>query len=63
MQHPMPQLAYGAPQLLRSNEDALKLVDDGVPESMFLLCRVHVANEVAYIPNLEKLEEIVLQQV
>jgi Asp/Glu/hydantoin racemase len=54
---------YGPPQLLHLNETALKLVDDGIPESVFLHCRVHIANKVAYIPSLEKLEEIVLQQL
>ena len=54
---------YGPPQLLYLNESALKLIDDDVPESVFLHCKVHIANKVAYIPSLEKLEEIVLQQL
>ena len=54
---------YGPPQLLHLNETALKLVDDGIAESMFLHCRVYIANKVAYIPSLEKLEGIVLQQL
>ena len=54
---------YGAPQLLYFNEAALKLIDDDVPESVFLHCKVNIANKVAYIPSLEKLEEIVLQKL
>lgn len=54
---------YGAPQLIHLNETALKLVDDGTVESEFLHCRTHIGNKVAYIPNLDKLEEIALQQL
>ncbi len=53
---------YGAPQLIHLNETALKLVEDGTVESEFLHCRTHIGNKVAYIPNLDKLEEIALQQ-
>lgn len=52
---------HGAPQLIHLNESALKLVDDDVVASEFLHCRTHIGNKIAYIPDLDKLEERVLQ--
>jgi chemosensory pili system protein ChpC len=52
---------HGAPQLIHLNETALKLVDDDAKPSEFLHCRTHIGNKIAYIPNLDKLEELVLQ--
>ena len=54
---------HGAPQLIHLNETALRLVDDGQAESEFLHCRTHIGNKVAYIPNLDKLEETILQHL
>ncbi|MBT3504338.1 MAG: chemotaxis protein CheW [Piscirickettsiaceae bacterium] len=52
---------HGAPQLIHLNETALKLVDDDEKTSEFLHCRTHIGNKIAYIPNLDKLEELVLE--
>jgi len=54
---------YGAPQLIHLNETALKLVEDGEVESEYLHCRTHIGNKVAYIPNLDKLEAMILQHL
>lgn len=52
---------HGAPQLIHLNETALKLVDELGAASEFLHCRTHIGNKIAYIPNLDKLEELVVQ--
>lgn len=52
---------HGAPQLIHLNETALKLVDNRDATSEFLHCRTHIGNKIAYIPNLDRLEELVLQ--
>jgi len=52
---------HGAPQLIHLNESALKLVDDEEVTSEFLHCRTHIGNKIAYIPNLDRLEQLVLQ--
>jgi len=52
---------HGAPQLIHLNENGLRLVEDEIESSKFLHCRTHVGNKIAYIPNLDKLEELVLQ--
>jgi chemosensory pili system protein ChpC len=52
---------HGAPQLIHLNETALQLVNDDNKTSDFLHCRTHIGNKIAYIPNLDKLEELVLQ--
>jgi chemosensory pili system protein ChpC len=53
---------HGAPQLIHLNESALKLVD--APEdSDFLHCRIHIANKIAYIPNLDHIEATISQYI
>lgn len=52
---------HGAPQLIHLNESALKLVHDDTQLSPYLHCRTHIGNKIAYIPNLDKLEDIIVQ--
>jgi len=49
---------HGAPQLIHINESALRLVEDDT-ETHYLHCRTHIANKIAYIPNLDELEQII----
>ena len=50
---------HGAPQLIHLNESALKLVDND-NESDYLHCRTLIGNKTTFIPNLDKLEQTVL---
>ena len=53
-------LTQGFPQLVRVNEDVLKLDSaDGWPEDAPVLCRVKMINEFPLIPNLEALEGMI----
>ena len=53
-------LTQGFPQLVRVNEDVLKLDSaDGWPEGAPVLCRVKMINEFPLIPNLEALEGMI----
>lgn len=52
---------HGSPQLIHINESALKLVDDNTATSAYLHCRTHIGNKIACIPNLDELEELILQ--
>lgn len=50
-------LTQGFPQLVRVNQDVLKLEStEGWPEGAPVLCRVRMINEYPLIPDLEKLE-------
>ena len=50
-------LTQGFPQLVRVNEDVLKLeATDGWSDGAPVLCRVKMINEFPLIPDLEKLE-------
>ena len=56
-------LTQGFPQLVRVNEDVLKLeAKDGWPEGMPVLCRVRMINEFPMIPNLEQLEAMLVEE-
>jgi chemosensory pili system protein ChpC len=53
-------LTQGFPQLVRVNEDVLKLDSaEGWPEGAPVLCRVKMINEFPLIPNLEVLERMI----
>jgi chemosensory pili system protein ChpC len=53
-------LTQGFPQLVRVNEDVLKLdTSSGWPEGAPVLCRVKMINEFPLIPNLEALEGMI----
>ena len=53
-------LTQGFPQLVRVNEEVLKLDStEGWPEEAPVLCRVKMINEFPLIPNLERLETMV----
>lgn len=53
-------LTQGFPQLVRVNEEVLKLDSaDGWPEDAPVLCRVKMINEYPLIPNLEALEGMI----
>ena len=53
-------LTQGFPQLVRVNEEVLKLDSkDGWPESAPIHCRVRMINEFPLIPNLEALEAMI----
>ena len=52
-------LTQGFPQLVRVNEEVLKLeAKDGWPADAPVLCRVRMINEYPLIPDLEKLENM-----
>jgi chemosensory pili system protein ChpC len=53
-------LTQGFPQLVRVNEEVLKLESTrGWPEDAPILCRVKMINEFPLIPNLEMLEGMI----
>ena len=53
-------LTQGFPQLVRVNEDVLKLdSSEGWPQDAPVLCRVKMINEFPLIPNLEVLEGMI----
>ena len=57
-------LTQGFPQLVRVNEEVLKLEStEGWPESAPVLCRVRMINEYPLIPNLEKLEDMLADEL
>lgn len=56
-------LTQGFPQLVRVNKDVLKLDStEGWPESAPVLCRVKMINEYPLIPDLEKLESMLVEE-
>jgi chemosensory pili system protein ChpC len=56
-------LTQGFPQLVRVNEEVLKLDStEGWPEGAPVLCRVKMINEYPLIPNLERLETMVASE-
>jgi len=56
-------ITQGFPQLVRVNREVLKLdAKDGWPENAPILCRVKMINEYPLIPNLEKLEELIVHE-
>jgi chemosensory pili system protein ChpC len=57
-------LTQGFPQLVRVNEEVLKLEStDGWPEAAPILCRVRMINEYPLIPNLERLEDMLADEL
>ena len=57
-------LTQGFPQLVRVNEEVLKLdATDGWPEDAPVLCRVKMINEFPLIPNLELLEGMIAAEL
>lgn len=57
-------LTQGFPQLVRVNEDVLKLDStEGWPPDAPVLCRVKMINEFPLIPNLEKLESMIAAEL
>jgi len=53
-------LTQGFPQLVRVNEEVLKLdTTSGWPDGTPVLCRVRMINEFPLIPNLEALEHMI----
>lgn len=56
-------LTQGFPQLVRVNRDVLKLdATDGWPDSAPVLCRVRMINEYPLIPDLDKLEGMLVTE-
>lgn len=56
-------LTQGFPQLVRVNRDVLKLHStDGWPDAAPVLCRVKMINEFPLIPDLERLEAMLVQE-
>ena len=56
-------LTQGFPQLVRVNEEVLKLDStEGWPKEAPVLCRVKMINEYPLIPNLERLETMVASE-
>jgi len=57
-------LTQGFPQLVRVNKDVLQLnTDKGWPESAPVLCRVKMINEFPLIPDLERLEHMLVEEL
>jgi chemosensory pili system protein ChpC len=56
-------ITQGFPQLVRVNRDVLKLdATEGWPEGAPILCRVKMINEYPLIPDLEKLERMLITE-
>ncbi|HEX2138852.1 MAG TPA: chemotaxis protein CheW [Woeseiaceae bacterium] len=57
-------LTQGFPQLVRVNREVLKLdrTDGDWPDDAPILCRVKMINEYPLIPNLEKLEHMIVEE-
>jgi len=56
-------LTQGFPQLVRVNREVLKLDStDGWPPDAPVLCRVKMINEYPLIPDLEALEEMIIEE-
>ncbi len=57
-------LTQGFPQLVRVNKDVLQLdATDGWPESAPVLCRVKMINEFPLVPDLERLENMLADEL
>jgi chemosensory pili system protein ChpC len=57
-------LTQGFPQLVRVNQDVLKLhTTEGWPDEAPVLCRVKMINEFPLIPDLEKLEAMLAREL
>jgi chemosensory pili system protein ChpC len=57
-------LTQGFPQLVRVNKDVLQLdATDGWPESAPVLCRVKMINEFPLVPDLERLENMLAEEL
>jgi chemosensory pili system protein ChpC len=57
-------LTQGFPQLVRVNKDVLQLdATDGWPESAPVLCRVKMINEFPLVPDLERLETMLAEEL
>ena len=56
-------LTQGFPQLVRVNRDVLQLhTAEGWPQDAPVLCRVKMINEFPLIPDLEKLEALLVRE-
>jgi len=57
-------LTQGFPQLVRVNQDVLQLdATEGWPETAPVLCRVKMINEFPLIPDLERLENMLADEL
>jgi chemosensory pili system protein ChpC len=57
-------LTQGFPQLVRVNRDVLKYESEvGLPDDAPVYCRVRMINEFPLIPNLEKLEQMIAEEL
>ncbi len=57
-------LTQGFPQLVRVNKDVLKLESrEGWPKNAPVLCRIRMINEYPMIPDLERLELMLAQEL
>lgn len=57
-------LTQGFPQLVRVNKDVLKLdTTDGWPDGAPVFCRVRMINEYPLIPDLDRLEAMVAEEL
>ncbi len=57
-------LTQGFPQLVRVNKDVLQLdATDGWPETAPVLCRVKMINEFPLVPDLERLENMLAEEL
>ncbi len=56
-------LTQGFPQLVRVNREVLKLEStEGWPEDAPVLCRVKMINEYPLVPDLEALEDMIIEE-
>jgi chemosensory pili system protein ChpC len=57
-------LTQGFPQLVRVNKDVLQLdATEGWPETAPVLCRVKMINEFPLVPDLERLENMLAEEL
>lgn len=57
-------LTQGFPQLVRVNRDVLKYESEvGLPDDAPVYCRVRMINEFPLIPNLDKLEQMIADEL
>lgn len=53
-------LTQGFPQLVRVNPDVLATDDEAFPEDSPIVCRIRMLNEYPLIPDLERLEQMIV---
>lgn len=56
-------VTQGFPQLVRVNRDVVSFDSSGVPEDRPFLCRVRMIHEFPLIPDVDRLEEMLAEQL